>query len=306
MTPGDEGGGEADRSGLHMAPSLGEPCRKPAAGCAVTPRRGGQAPAAPRPPERDQAPQAARRQPPGRQRRWLPADRPAAARPGDQGRPITWVTTSQAAERAEQAADDGRGHADHQILDQEGPHQHLAPGARAPSARRPRSDGAGGRRAMPPASTRMPPTRVSPATMSTASSTRPSTSVARATTSRIAIGVTLGSRVGERVQQTAPRRRPGRRPRPRRYAGRSARTRRADDEQEVEPAAAPVDLAADVGDLGLDGPAEHVEGQRVADADAVALGNLVVDRDQRRPLVIGRPPAALRPARCPRAGSPRR
>ena len=124
---------------------------------------------------------------------------------------------------------------------------------------------------MPPASARMPPPSVRPATMSTASSIRPSTSVARPTSSRSEIGVTLGRPVGQQVEQRAPPPACGhvdRRHEGVRGAGEGARV---DDEQEIEPAAAPVDLAPDAGDRRLQVAAEHVEGQRVAQPDAVAL-----------------------------------
>ena len=51
-----------------------------------------------------------------------------------------------------------------------------------------------------------------------------------------------------------------------------------------------VDLGAQAGDLCLDHPAEHVEGELVADAHAIGLGHLVLDRDQRRTGVVLRPP----------------
>ena len=65
------------------------------------------------------------------------------------------------------------------------------------------------------------------------------------------IGVTLGSRSVEQVEEPrlAGCRHVGGRDE---GVGRPGKCSRVDDEQEVEPAAAPVDLAADVGDLGLE------------------------------------------------------
>ena len=127
--------------------------------------------------------------------------------------------------------------------------------------------------------------------MSTASSIRSSTSVARPTTSRSEIGVTLGRSVASRSSRVGLG---GLGQVDRRHEGvRSAgEGMRVDDEQEVEAAGAPVDLAPDAGDARFQIAAEHVEGERVAQPDAVASRDLLVDRDQRRPGIVGWPPLA--------------
>ena len=117
------------------------------------------------------------------------------------------------------------------------------------------------------------------------------TSSTWATSARTEIGVTFGSCVGEPVEQRGLG---GGRHVDR--GGERVRRRlehaRAEQEDEVEARLAPVDLGAQVGDLGLDHPAQHVEAEAVADPDAVGGRDLVLDRDQRRAGIVLGPPGA--------------
>ena len=72
----------------------------------------------------------------------------------------------------------------------------------------------------------------------------------------------------------------------------------AEQEHEIQPALAPVDLRTQVGDLRLDQPAENVEAEVVADSDAVRVGDLVLHRDQRRTCVVLGPPRAAVSSVC--------
>ena len=69
---------------------------------------------------------------------------------------------------------------------------------------------------------------------------------------------------------------------------------------EIQRQALPGDVAQ-AGDLEVDVAAEHVDADRVADADAPALGQAGVERHQRRAVVVGRPPAVRRRCGCPAA-----
>ena len=50
---------------------------------------------------------------------------------------------------------------------------------------------------------------------------------------------------------------------------------------------------AQIGDIGGDVAAEHVHGHRIADFQIETFGDFLLERDQRRALIIGAPPFAF-------------
>ena len=66
---------------------------------------------------------------------------------------------------------------------------------------------------------------------------------------------------------------------------------RREHDREIDPEPRPVD-AAQIGDRRGDLAAEQVDRQRIPDLQPHAMRQLGIERDERRPAVIGRPPAA--------------
>ena len=66
---------------------------------------------------------------------------------------------------------------------------------------------------------------------------------------------------------------------------------RREHDREIDAEPRPIDLAQ-IGDARGDLAAEQVDGQRVADLEPHAARQLGVERDQRRAVVVGRPPFA--------------
>ena len=81
-----------------------------------------------------------------------------------------------------------------------------------------------------------------------------------------------------------------------RRAGKSARR---EHQHEIDAQVFPLD-GAQVGDAGLDVAAEHVDHDRIADLEIEAVGDLLLERDERRPLGVGGPPASLDHGRAAR------
>ena len=142
-----------------------------------------------------------------------------------------------------------------------------------------------------PASTIIPIRMAKPVAIRTAPSIESSRVFTCATMSDTRIALTIGrSGVSCRSKRGGRRLRAGR-DRGHQRVGRRLQRARREDDREIEAHAAPVDLAQRC-DPRLDRPAEHGDGQRVADLQAECRGGIQVDADQRRAAIVCRPPIA--------------